>query len=938
MGSEKQMILMNLDEAINNTNILGSELAKIHKDKEDNVADLTDMLYSIPRYVIENRKLHSKFMQKNSDGEENFNHAKDNEESATDDVGDEGKNLRLKLMDEFKAKDTKKNSYDDFYSSYDDDIGGNYKASKTDETNGKGTSTDATKTKETATDATKAKETAADATKDKKAAVDPTKAEKAAVDPTKAEKAGVDPTKAEKAAVDPTKIKEGAVDPTKIKEAGVKMPQANENNIPAPNNKNNNTVINIIYNGPIYGNIYNGTFGFSPGFGYGYGFGFGPGYYGNGFGFGPGYYGNGFGFGPGYYGNGFGQQAYNVMPSPENAQRVEATTESPTKEVPQENNSQNAQEAKTPTDLPAKEAPQADETNAKTEEVKTEEEKKAEEKTEENKEDQTEENATTNEEFSLEELKERFNGISSSIMDAFVATKSEEIKVTDGEKTKYEELFKDFNKLGEELKEVDLAPNKCKDLKEKFNSLLGNLNTEENLKKFASCIPDKDLEKIISNAGVKKSKSFQKVVWKWQDDSTMEEDPKAKDLREEARKLALEAGETNPYAMATSDGIEKLGEFLKKVLKYSSGRLRKNKPIAELVRNFNSMKSIESHIIGKEENLKIVAEEEDLKEITENAQDPTPKRKVELSMEKTSENKAKAFDKFNYSEKLEVLLRNALYDIYNNNKVKVKDKNGKEEEILENQKAINTGKILLPLLRTKNEPKVYNYDFQYDVLKEIIRQEDFFIKYKNKYPSKYDKKSGKNKHKVNSIYMFALLRYLRTILNTDTTPNVNDKTEGNYFIKTEMFKNSLTIALDNAENNITKPEDYTCTKNNADYNNYLCIFQNFINKDKSLTNMVKDINTFLLKSYDKTELCLKRNRPVKIDIAKLKMKLKNLYSAFYKSAPDLNGIKDLYETINDIVNNFENFDKVMEICGQGGFLENLSKSKNESTTTQQNKN
>lgn len=400
----------------------------------------------------------------------------------------------------------------------------------------------------------------------------------------------------------------------------------------------------------------------------------------------------------------------------------------------------------------------------------------------------------------------------------------------------------------------------------------------------------------------------------WQDASNMNNDEKAEDLREKARAIATQG----TYGMATKDGIEKLSELLNELLKYSSGPFGKNKPIAELVRNFNSIKAIESQLVGNEKNLKIVASEEDLQEVAKSAGNPKEARMLRLSMEQTYADKIRALDRFKYSEKVETMIRNALFDLYENAKVKVKkEENGNYvyEEKLENEKAINTGKILLPLLRTKNEPKDYNYDFQYDVLREMIRQEEFYDEnhYTDSFESSLDKINDNKKVEVTSVGKFAILRYLKTILNyTGTTGNTNDSVNDLY--STESFKTNFAGTLSKIINGTSSTVDDTFYYD-SNYQKYIYTLQNFTNNNKKLKQALSKTNEIIFSLYDETKRSLKNNN--KIDLSKLRSSLGELS----KELNDLNQeniIIQLNEKISEIASAISknlDFKSILSTCG-----------------------
>lgn len=404
----------------------------------------------------------------------------------------------------------------------------------------------------------------------------------------------------------------------------------------------------------------------------------------------------------------------------------------------------------------------------------------------------------------------------------------------------------------------------------------------------------------------------------WQDASNMNSDEKAEDLREKARAIATQG----TYGMATKDGIEKLSELLNELLKYSSGPFGKNKPIAELVRNFNSIKAIESQLVGNEKNLKIVASEEDLQEVAKSAENPKKARMLRLSMEQTYADKIRALDRFKYSEKVETMIRNALFDLYENAKVKVKkEENGNYvyEEKLENEKAINTGKILLPLLRTKNEPKDYNYDFQYDVLREMIRQEEFYDEnhYTDSFESSLDKINDNKKVEVNSVGIFAILRYLKTILNyTGTTGNTNDSVNDLY--STESFKTNFAGTLSKIINGTSSTVDDTFYYD-SNYQKYIYTLQNFTNNNKNLKQALSKTNGIIFLLYDETKRSLKNNN--KIDLSELRTSLGELSKELRKKLNDPNReniIIQLNEKISKIasaISGNSNLESILNTCG-----------------------
>lgn len=452
---------------------------------------------------------------------------------------------------------------------------------------------------------------------------------------------------------------------------------------------------------------------------------------------------------------------------------------------------------------------------------------------------------------------------------------------------------------------LDLYEDDMEDLiDDLYENDLNSQNGEENPK-----------EVTITNEKKSKKDSEKST---WQDASNMNSDEKAEDLREKARAIATQG----TYGMATKDGIEKLSELLNELLKYSSGPFGKNKPIAELVRNFNSIKAIESQLVGNEKNLKIVASEEDLQEVAKSAENPKKARMLRLSMEQTYADKIRALDRFKYSEKVETMIRNALFDLYENAKVKVKkEENGNYvyEEKLENEKAINTGKILLPLLRTKNEPKDYNYDFQYDVLREMIRQEEFYDEnhYTDSFESSLDKINDNKKVEVNSVGIFAILRYLKTILNyTGTTGNTNDSVNDLY--STESFKTNFAGTLSKIINGTSSTVDDTFYYD-SNYQKYIYTLQNFTNNNKNLKQALSKTNGIIFLLYDETKRSLKNNN--KIDLSELRTSLGELSKELRKKLNDSNReniIIQLNEKISKIasaISGNSNLESILNTCG-----------------------
>lgn len=397
----------------------------------------------------------------------------------------------------------------------------------------------------------------------------------------------------------------------------------------------------------------------------------------------------------------------------------------------------------------------------------------------------------------------------------------------------------------------------------------------------------------------------------------------AEELYNKARMIAEGGAGYGSYGLATREGIQDLSEFFDEFLNYSSGILkRKNKPFKELVRNFNSMKAIESQLVGDEEYLRVVPTEDELKEVAESSsEDVTTSRAARLGMEQTYASKVLAINRFEYSDKLENLIRNALYDIYTDNK----DSNDElEDEVIE------TGQILLPLLRTRQIPDNYNYNFQYDVLREIIRQEEFYNKSENNYG---DDSIDMPTDNGGLISIFVFLRYLKTILNYDESITGGDP--NTYFLpESEKFKIPL-ISDDPSETNIfniviNSSDVEKDTKNNdmlntdyAKYNKNLTSFSTFVNsyKSKNGNNELKDslikINSIISKDYAAIKNLLSLNPTSKsIDnLASIKNLLTTM-SNIMKNSTVGGDITRLGEKIRDIAGNIKNPTALMEHCGQ----------------------
>ena len=413
------------------------------------------------------------------------------------------------------------------------------------------------------------------------------------------------------------------------------------------------------------------------------------------------------------------------------------------------------------------------------------------------------------------------------------------------------------------------------------------------------------------------------------DQSVIKEDY-ANELREKARDIASLEG---PYGMATEEGIDQLSNLLDDVLDYSSGISSKNNPIKELVRNFNSIKTIQRGFVGNKKDLDVVAT--NINEIKKNANEVSKARAAEISMQKTYLDKITALNRFEYSEEIETMLRNALFDIHTNiSKNENSDKDANEnsdkdaQETAKDEVFRNVGKILLPLLRTKNEPMNYNYDFQYDILKEIIRQEDFFSEIEGRsYPD--DEKSSL---KVNPISSFILLRYLKTIFNYDK--DTTDAKKNIYFEvpKAECFKEQKK--LETAFETITAVGSKAFDDSNSliesgnNYPNYLEKFATFINgnatdKGNKIKNSVDKINKIINSKYAlvKDQLSpLSTMQNINIELIELKEALENLYNELKKIKTNNN----LPDTLKNIIKNMNSPSKLVEICGQKtAILENL---------------
>lgn len=431
-----------------------------------------------------------------------------------------------------------------------------------------------------------------------------------------------------------------------------------------------------------------------------------------------------------------------------------------------------------------------------------------------------------------------------------------------------------------------------------------------------------------------KNQKGEEPEFEWKDQSIINEDY-ADELRERARRIANLGG---PYGMATEEGIDQLSNLLDDVLDYSSGISSKNNPIKELVRNFNSIKTIQRGLVGNKKDLDVVATNID--EIKKNANEVSKARAVEISMQKTYLDKIIALNRFEYSEEIETMLRNALFDIHTNisqNKNSDKDANENSDkdtqETAKDEVFQNVGKILLPLLRTKNEPMNYNYDFQYDILKEIIRQEDFFSEIEGRSSYSDDDKSSL---KVDPISSFILLRYLKTILNYNADSESNNK-PSNFKVPTEELfprdgnlKNTFESIIESA--NIDSFEKDELNPKQQDYSTYLIDFKTFVDsyneKDKKgeINNKLKDLlsktNDKINESYHKVKQKLSKNpayENINIELNNVKKALENLLDKIKN-----NKNKNLANKLNDIIKNMDNPSKLVKVCGQKtAILENL---------------
>ena len=439
-----------------------------------------------------------------------------------------------------------------------------------------------------------------------------------------------------------------------------------------------------------------------------------------------------------------------------------------------------------------------------------------------------------------------------------------------------------------------------------------------------------------------KNQKGEEPKFEWKDQSIINEDY-ADELRERARRIANLGG---PYGMATEEGIDQLSNLLDDVLDYSSGISSKNNPIKELVRNFNSIKTIQRGFVGNKKDLDVVAT--NINEIKKNANEVSKARAAEISMQKTYLDKIIALNRFEYSEEIETMLRNALFDIHTNisqNKNSDKDANENSDkdtqETAKDEVFQNVGKILLPLLRTKNEPMNYNYDFQYDILKEIIRQEDFFSEIEGRSSYSDDDKSSL---KVDPISSFILLRYLKTILYysndesiASSSPDLQSMPKGEY------FKESLETTFRNIQDLKPNSSQDDVNVNDDSYKGYLQKFKGFVDsyesnnkksykensktieeKRKDFKKLLDNVNKIIDKNYAivKKQLSPMPSGGNIVQLSTIQNKLKELNDEIKKSK---NGnVEGLKSILSNIIGNIGKPSNLVEVCGQKtAILENL---------------
>lgn len=431
-----------------------------------------------------------------------------------------------------------------------------------------------------------------------------------------------------------------------------------------------------------------------------------------------------------------------------------------------------------------------------------------------------------------------------------------------------------------------------------------------------------------------KNQKGEEPKFEWKDQSIINEDY-ADELRERARRIANLGG---PYGMATEKGIDQLSNLLDDVLDYSSGISSKNNPIKELVRNFNSIKTIQRGFVGNKKDLDVVAT--NINEIKKNANEVSKARAAEISMQKTYLDKIIALNRFEYSEEIETMLRNALFDIHTNisqNKNSDKDANENSDkdaqETAKDEVFQNVGKILLPLLRTKNEPMNYNYDFQYDILKEIIRQEDFFSEIEGRSSYSDDDKSSL---KVDPISSFILLRYLKTILNYNGKAG---KGSSSIRIPTEECFNSdgnleTTFGSIIESTNISSFTKDTLNPEQYGYSTYLADLKKFVDsyngKDKKgeINNKLKDLLSEANKTINENYIKVKQKLSLSPIAENINIKLLDVRTALRKLLEEINRKdnrnEDLSAKLKDIIKNMNSPSNLVEVCGQKtAILENL---------------
>lgn len=468
-----------------------------------------------------------------------------------------------------------------------------------------------------------------------------------------------------------------------------------------------------------------------------------------------------------------------------------------------------------------------------------------------------------------------------------------------------------------------------------FLEIIAKNSTSDKIRNINEPSENKPTEKTKENKQTEKNEK-EKPSYQWQDSNDIrvgdnkddEIDEDAINLRKTARDIANLEGS---YGMATEDGINKLSNLLDEVLKYSSKISQRTNPIKELIRNFNSIKTIQKGLVGNEKELNIVATNID--EIKKNANEVSRLRAAQISMQKTYLSKIIAINRFEYSEEVETMLRNALFDMHDN----ISKSKSEDDLRISN----NVGRILLPLLRTKNEPMNYNYDFQYDILKEIIRQEDFFSEFDSK--SAYEDVDDKSL-KVDPISSFILLRYLKTILNyrSDNESN-NEKNNKDDYLKVpqkECFKGD-DKALEKTFNAlISKNKDVKDELNAGGeylkYGSYLTYFAIFANSN-NLKDLIGKANEKINKSYNIVKQKLLQNpvyETTNIGLSDIRKALTDLY----EKIKNKNKGKNLSDKLYTIIKNIGNPEKLMEACDQEGKLKDFERQYKEVRKKSENSN